>query len=166
MRKSKVFKKLLSFKIVIFLFSLLVIFVLVLLNVSVANPTSWPFYNFKRLYEKTRLNLESTPSDKLHYQYKLLDNRLAELSFITENEASPYVLSTSLRYSTTLGQITDLIIQNNMVDEVPTAKEKFSTQLTVVENLISKYPKDDSEFKYIIDDANYLEIYIGKLSSL
>lgn len=166
MRKSKVFKKLLSFKIVIFLFSLLVIFVLVLLNVSVANPASRPFYNFKRLYEKTRLNLESTPSDKLHYQYKLLDNRLAELSFITENEASPYVLSTSLRYSTTLGQITDLIIQNNMVDEVPTAKEKFSTQLTVVENLISKYPKDDSEFKYIVDDANYLVIYIDKLSSL
>ena len=166
MKKNKVFKKLLSFKISIFLFSLFVIFILVLLNISVANPTSWPFYNIRRLYEKTQLSLKSSPSGKLHYQYKLLDNRLEDLSFVTGNGASHYVLSTSLRYSTTLGQITDLVIKNNMVDEVPTAKEKFTAQLTIIKNLIDKYPKDDSEFKYIVDDENYLKIYVNKLSSL
>ena len=156
----------LKIKLVFFATALVAIIVLILMNVSVANPTSGVFYNLKRLYEKTQLNLRTSPRTKLIYQYKLLDNRLAELSFITGSDASPYVLSTSLRYSTTLGQITDLITQNNMVDEVPTAKEKFSTQLTVVKNLINKYPKDDGEFKYVVDDANYLEIYINKLSSL
>lgn len=156
----------LRLKFVFFAVSALSILILVFLNVSVANPESGVFYNLKRLYEKTQLSIRTDPRNKLIYQYKLLDNRLAELSFITESGASPYILSTSLRYSTTLGQITDLIVQNNMIDEVPTAKQKFNAQLTIVKNLINKYPNDDSEFKYIVDGANYLEIYINKLSSL
>ena len=152
-------------KIIIFLFSLLAIFILVFLNMSVANPTSWPFYDFKRLYEKTQLSLRISPREKLNYQYGLLDKRLAELAYVVENRISPQVLNTSLRYSTTVGQITELIVKNNLTDEVPTAKEKFNSQLAVIKNLINRYPKDDSEAKFIIDDANYLQVYVDQLSS-
>lgn len=165
MRKSKVFKKLLSFKIVIFLFSLLLIFVLVLLNISVSNPASWPFYSLKRLYEKTQLSLKSNPEEKLNYQYNLLDNRLTELIFIAENQISSQVLTTSLRYSTTVGQITELIIKDNLKGEAQKAKEKFEAHLLIVKELSQTYPKDDSEAKYIIDDVNYLQTYINLLSS-
>jgi hypothetical protein len=95
-----------------------------------------------------------------------LDERLSELVFIVEKGNSPYVLTTSLRYSTTAGQITELIMQNNLRDEARNAKKNFEKQLLVIKTLPQKYPKDDQEIKYVIDDANYLEIYIGKLSSL
>jgi hypothetical protein len=158
-------KKLLSFKVVVFLLSFLVIFVLILLNVSVATPNSWPFYDFKRLYEKTRLTLISSPEDKLNYQYSLLDKRLAELTFIVENKASSQILNTSLRYSTTAGQTVEIVIDNNMTDKLEKTKQKLEGHLLIVKNLIQKYPSDDSEAKFIIDDANYLQIYINKLSS-
>jgi hypothetical protein len=166
MSKKNKSRNKLGLKVIFFATTIVAIIILVLMNVSVANPRSGVFYNLRRLYEKVQLSIRVDPVDKIHYQYRLLDRRLAELSFIAGSGASPYVLSTSLRYSTTLGQITDLIVQNNMTDEVLTAKEKFDMQLTIVENLINKYPKDDSEFKYVVDDANYLEIYINKLSSL
>jgi hypothetical protein len=162
--KNKLRKKL-SLKIIFFVSAFIAIIILVFMNVSVANPESSIFFNLKRLYEKTQLIVKVRPTDKLHYQYKLLDNRLAELSFIIDNKISSCVLSTSLRYSTTLGQITDLIIYNNMTYEVPIVTEKFDKQLIMIKNLINKYPKDDSEFKYLVDDKNYLEIYINKFSS-
>lgn len=156
----------LKLKLTLFAIGIAAIFVLVLMNISVANPESGIFFSLRRLAEKVQLSISTDPRNKLIYQYKLLDNRLADLSFVSESKASTFVLSTSLRYSTTLGQITDLIIQNNMKDEVPIALKKFNEQLTVVDNLINKYPKDDSEFKFIVDDANYLKIYITKLSTL
>lgn len=159
-------KKLPNFKFIVFIFSLSVIFVLVILNISVANPESQPFYNFKRLSEKVQLSLKSNPKDKVNYQLKLLDKRLAELTFIVEKGISSYVLTTSLRYSTTAGQITEQIIQSGLKDELQKAKEKFEAHLLIVNDLPQKYPKDDEEIKYIIDDTNYLKIYINLLSSL
>lgn len=153
-----------SFKLIPFCFSLIVITVLIILNVSVANPDNQPFYNFKRLYEKVQLNLKSNSEDKLNYQFKLLDKRLTELVYIVENGNSSYVLTTSLRYSTTAGQVTELIIENNLKDQAEKTKEKFEAHLLIVKDLPQKYPKDDEEIKYIIDDANYLKIYIDLLS--
>lgn len=153
-------------KLILFGLSFLVILVLFIMNVGIAKPNSQPFYNVKRLYEKKQLSFKSTPEAKLNYLYQLLDERLSELVFIVKTGNSRYVLTTSLRYSTTAGQITELIIQNNLKNEAPKAKEKFENQLLIVKDLPQKYPKDDDEIKYIIDDANYLEIYIKQLSSL
>jgi hypothetical protein len=152
-------------KVIFFLFFFLAIFFLVFLNVSVANPASGPFYSLKRLYEKTQLSLKSSPKDKLSYQCELLDKRLTELVFIVEKGVSPAVLSSSLRYSTTAGQITELIINNDLTDEAKIAEEKFETHLSVVESLPQKYTGDESETKFITDDANYLRVYIDQLSS-
>ncbi len=151
-------------KIVIFLFSLLVIFILLILNISVAKPTSQLFYNLKRLYEKTQLNLKSTPKDKLSYQYELLDKRLVELLFIVNRGASSYVLTSSLRYSTTAGEITELIVNNNLKDESQLTRKKFETHFLIVKDLSQKKSNIGDEAKYVTDDLNYLRIYIDKLS--
>ncbi len=152
-------------KIIVFLFSLLIIFILLLLNISVAKPTNRPFYSLLRLYEKTQLSLKSDPKDKLNYQYELLDKRLGELDFIVRNGYSPYILTSSLRYSTTAGQITELIVNNNLKDESQKAKNKFETHMLIVKDLSNKYLKNDGEIKYVIDDINYLQKYIDLLSS-
>ena len=86
-------------KLIIFIFSLLVIMSLVVLASRSANPNNKPLYNVKRLYEKTQLSLKSTPVARLNYLYSLLDKRLAELNFIVENGESLYVLPTASRYS-------------------------------------------------------------------
>lgn len=155
-----------NFKVVLFALSLLLILVLFVMNVGVANPDSRPFYRFKRLYETVQLRFKATPEDKLDYLYSLLDKRLLELNSVVESGNSPYILNTSLRYSTTAGQITELIIQNNLKNQASKAREKFEDQFLIVKSLPSKYSKADGEVKYIIDDANYLRIYIDQLSSL
>jgi hypothetical protein len=151
-------------KLIFISISLLVIFVLILLNISVANPTSGVFYSLKRLYEKTQINLKQTPKEKLDYQYILLDKRLSELTYIVENGVSQGILTSSLRYSTTAGQITDIIIQNNFKDEAKKARGKFAIHYAIVKNLLQKYSGNASEMKFITDDLNYLTIYIKLLS--
>jgi hypothetical protein len=159
-------KKFLNSKYFLLIITLPVIFTLSILGVKGANPNSQPLYNIKRLYEKNQLNSKSSIYDKLNYLYGLLDKRLAELEFIVKEGKSSYVLTTSLRYSTTAGQITELIIQNNLKNESQKAKEKLESHFLIVKDLPQKYPKTDEEVKYIIDDANYLKIYINQLSSL
>ncbi len=146
-------------------FFIFIIFVWIIKSTAVADPDSTFLYNFKRFYEKTQLSLKSGPQDKLNYQYTLLDKRLAELIHIIEVGASPYVLTTSLRYSTTAGQITELIINNDLKDESQKAKEKLEGQLLIVEKLPGKYSGTGDEVKFIIDDINYLKTYIDMLSS-
>src|SRR3990172_11929828 len=154
-----------TFKSIFCPFSLILIFVLLVLNTGIAMPDSQPLYNLKRLSEKTQLGLKSNQKNKLDYQYKLLDERLRELEFIVETGNSQYVLTTSLRYSTTAGQITELIINNNLKGESQKAKEKFGNHLQVVKDLPAKYPKADEEVKFIIDDVNYLTTYVNLFSS-
>lgn len=152
-------------KTLFFLISLTAIFILIILNISVAKPTNGIFYSCKRLYEKVQLNLISNPKDKLNFQNKLLDNRLAELIFVVGGEIPSGILTSSLRYSTTVGEITELIINNNLKDESVVVRKKLESQSMVLKDLLQKYTKIGDEGKYITDDINYLRIYIDKLTS-
>lgn len=153
-------------KIILFAVSLLTILGLLFLNAGVANPDSQNFYNLKRLIEKTELSIKTTPRGKLDFLFQLQEKRLAELRYIVIKGESPHVLKASLRFFTTTGQITELIIENGFKDEAQKAKEKFESQLPIISDLIQNYPKDDGEVKFVVDDRNYLIIYIDQLSSL
>ncbi len=153
-------------KIILFTVSFLAILGLLFLNAGVANPDSQNFYNLKRLIEKTELSVKTTPRGKLDFLFRLQEKRLAELKYIVMNGESRHVLKASLRFSTTTGQITELIIENGFTDEAQKAKEKFESQLLIINDLIQNYPKDDGEVKFVVDDRNYLIIYIDLLSPL
>ncbi|OGM04073.1 hypothetical protein A2715_04955 [Candidatus Woesebacteria bacterium RIFCSPHIGHO2_01_FULL_39_32] len=150
---------------IFFLISLLIIIGLFVLNAKSANPNNQPYYNAKRLYEKTLLALKTNPEKKLDYQLSLLDKRLSELSFIVLNGKSEHILKTSLRYSTTAGQSTEQVINNNLKGRSDGVKQKLESHLKVVDNLVANYPKDDGQKKFVIDASNYLKTYIIQLTT-
>lgn len=132
-----------------------------------SNPNMPPFFALKRIQEKAFLSFKNDPKDKLEYLRRLLNNRLEELANIVKNENYTHVLKASLRYSTTAGQITDLILANGMDEYLDSTKQQFLDHQKVLNEVYVIYPKntDNLEYKYIEDDINYLKIYLDKLAS-
>jgi hypothetical protein len=145
----------------------LVVIVISLLMSQSANPDFPPLFSLKRIQEKAYLSLKTTPQSKVDYMRNLLNTRLEELSNQVNSESYDYILPSAQRYSTLAGQITELVISNNMKDEVKNIKEQFSDHLKTLNSIYVKYPKntDNKEYKYIEDDINYLKIYSDKLNS-
>ena len=150
-----------------------IIFVLAILCLSLilsqkANPDFPPLFNLKRLQENFFLKLKSSPAQKVEYMSSLLDSRLIEIQNIINDQSYSDMLTTSLRYSTQAGKITDLIIANNLTDKVNPAKNQFMDHRKFLYALYVAYPKntDNVEYKYIEDDINYLNLYLDKLSKI
>ncbi len=147
----------------------LAVFALSLVLSQKAIPSNPFLFSVKRVQEKAYLSLKSNPKDRVDYMVFLLNNRLYELDAVVKGKNYDYVLPSSSRYSTLAGQITDLIITNNMKDSVDAIKKIFENHRKVLNDLYVFYPKnilDNVEWKYIQDDYNYLKIYLDKLSSV
>lgn len=143
----------------------LAVLVLSLIFSESASPDSL-FFGLKRLQEKAFMKFKGSPEEKINYMSTLLDYRLEELQKIIDNKSFSYMWTTSLRYSTLAGQITDLAVANNMKDKMAGIKKQFSEHKKVLYDLYVAYPKntDNIEYKYIEDDINYLNLYLEKLS--
>ncbi|MBI2086361.1 hypothetical protein HYT74_03405 [Candidatus Daviesbacteria bacterium] len=159
MTKSRV--QLISIIILVFLVGSL------LLSVK-ANPDMPPFFALKRGQEKVFLKLKSTPSDRVYYMSSLLETRLQELQSQVNNKSYGYILPSASRYSTLAGQITELVVANNMKDKVGVLISQFERHKKVLDELYVIYPKntDNMEYKYIQDDFNYLGLYLDQLSKV
>lgn len=147
---------------------ILAIFALSLLLSQKAAPNIPPLFSLKRVQEKVFLNLKSNPEQRVDYLVFLLNNRLYELDAVVKAKNYDYVLPSASRYSTLAGQITDLVIANNLKDKVPSLKQTFENHQKVLNDLYIFYPKntDNWEWKYIQDDVNYLKIYLDQLSKV
>lgn len=147
---------------------ILSLFILSLLFSRNANPDFPPLWGLKRVQEKVFLNFKSTPEERVNYMSALLDDRLSEIKSIVNNKSYTYLLNSSLRYSTLAGEITELVVTNNMADRTAAIKEQFQNHKKVLYDLYVAYPKntDNIEYKYLEDDINYLNIYLEKLSVL
>lgn len=143
------------------------LFILSLILSQNATPDFPPFFNLKRVQEKAYLSLKSSPEAKVDYMSLLLDSRLKELEAQVNNESYNYILPSALRYSTTAGQMTELIIANNLTSHNDWVSELFKKHKQKLNEIYVIYPKntDNVEYKYIEDDINYLDIYLQKLSS-
>lgn len=145
---------------------LLIILSVILLNFNKITPDTRFLYSFKRLNENIYLSLKPSPSQRLDYLFDLLEERRNELEYVVEKGKSQYVLKSAQRYSTIAGKITELIVKNNLYDQAKIAQEKFRTHLPIIAGLITKYPKQDDEIKFVKDDVNYLKLYLEKLQTL
>lgn len=139
-----------------------------LLLTRYVNPDFPPLFNLKRLQEKTFLNFQVGLEAKVKYMSFLLEIRLGEIKHLVENKQYVFLLDASLRYSTLAGEITDLIISNNLKSQLEPTKNQFLYHKQILNNLYILYPKntDNVEYKYLEDDMNYLDIYLNKLSKL
>lgn len=158
----------LTARIQIILIALLIIIVLSLILSRSSAPDNPALFGLKRVQEKAFLKLKSNPKDRLEYMGSMLNSRLDEIKSILNHKNYNYLLSSSLRYSSQAGQITDLIISNNLKDEAKVVKEQFNAHVKILNDLYVAYPKNigNVEYKYIEDDINYLKIYLEKLSNI
>jgi hypothetical protein len=142
----------------------LLLLIVALIFSDKALPSSPELYNLKRLQEKIFMLVKTSPQDKVNYYNLLLDKRLEEILAIIQNRDFNLILSSSLRYSTTAGLMTDLIKSNHLTDASSLVLEKFKKHQIIFKNLDDAYPKDEGqEWKYIQDDYNYLSIYSQQL---
>lgn len=132
------------------------------------NPNFTPLFGLKRLQEKTFLNFQTSPEAKVKYMSFLLELRVGEIKYLVDNKNYNFLLDASLRYSTLAGEITDLIISNNLKSQLEPVKNQFLYHKEILNGLYIKYPKntDNVEYKYLEDDMNYLDIYLNKLAKL
>lgn len=145
---------------------ILSVLAVLLLNIDNINPNWGILYKVKRLQEKTYFNFKSDPATKADYLNQLLDKRLVELENLVEDKKYQFLLSSSLRYSTTAGELTDIVKVNNLDHKTLPLKVKFMSHKVRLQNLLDIYPKDivgNVEYKYLIDDINYLDLYLAKL---
>lgn len=147
---------------------ILAVFALSLILAQKATPNVPPLFALKRIQEKIFLNLKSDPQEKTDYMIFLLNNRLEELRQQVNAKNYDYILPSASRYSTLAGQITDLIIENNMTDKIDPIKQTFLKHQKLLNDLYVIYPKntDNWEWKYIQDDYNYLKLYLDKLAKM
>lgn len=148
--------------------TILVVLAISLILSQSASPDTPPFFLLKRLQEKVFLKTKSTPQDQVDYMSSLLEVRLKELQNQVNNKSYGYILPSALRYSALAGQITDLIVANNLTDKVEETKNQFLSHKKVLDVIYVIYPKntDNEEYKYIQDDYNYLGLYLDKLAKV
>ncbi|TSC87416.1 MAG: hypothetical protein G01um10147_593 [Microgenomates group bacterium Gr01-1014_7] len=153
----------------LFLIVILTVLALLLLTSNNANPGS-PTYNLKRLQEKIFLNLRLSPEQKADYYDSLLSVRLKELEHLTYNKKTYLLWDSSLRYTATAGEVTNLIVQNNLKDKANQFIGKFRNHQQSINNLLTNYPGDldptEENHKFLTDAINYLNLYIEKLSQV
>lgn len=131
-----------------------------------SNPDNTILYKIKRLQENIFSQLQFSPSAKVDYKSHLLDRRAIEIEALLTNKRSNYLWSSSLRYAATAGQLTDFVLENNLIDKKEGLVNQFKNHQQVLRNLLVNYPEDQNpdDSKYIQDDINYLNLYLEKLS--
>lgn len=146
---------------------LLIIAVSLLLSIN-SNPDNPPLFGLKRAQENVFLSLKTNSQDKVNYLSAILDSRLKEFENVIKNESYGYMWTSSLRYSTFAGRITDLIIANNLTDMVEPIKKQMEEHKKKLDVMYVAYPKntDNVEWKYILDAINYLNAYLDKLTKV
>lgn len=147
---------------------ILTVLVVSLMLSQTASPDNSAFWSLKRAQEKVYLKLKSNPAERLDYMSLLLDRRLQELKSQVDRQSYSHILPSASRYSTLAGQITDMIVVNNMKDKAASITNQFREHQKVLYETYVIYPKntDNVEYKYIEDDMNYLGIYLEKLAKV
>lgn len=146
---------------------ILAVVVVLLLLSNQATPDS-PIFGVKRLQEKAFLSISQSPEKKVDYYFSLLDKRLEEIDYLVKNNKSDLLWSASLRYSTTAGEVSKLIADNNLTSLASKAITKFKSHQSIFKSLGDNFPNrfNTEDWKYLQDGSNYLDQYITILSKI
>jgi len=119
------YKKILSLLLIIFLASSISSPILassdIVLPPQRVNPDS-VFYPIKRFYEKARAKLYFSDLGKAKYHFRLLEKRLSEMEYLSDNKFLDPLESASQRVSYEAGRATELLVASEQDEET---KEKF-----------------------------------------
>ena len=122
--------------------------------------------NLKRLKEKLSLTLfHRTPTRRVNFLKVLLLRRIAELKFVVERDDIANLQNSSQRYSTTAGQITEVITKNSLNSEKEYFRKLFKDHTLLLEQLQTNYKYDSGQWLFLKWDIDYLKLYSERLSN-
>lgn len=111
------------------------------LDYESVNPSDDYRYVLKRLKEKILLLVYSySPSKKADYYLELTNNRLAELKHIVDKKDIANIETGSNRYSATIGELTQFINENDLINKKGGVKETLAVHIKILELLRDKFP--------------------------
>ncbi len=160
--------KVISSRVQIISILLLAVLAISLLFSIKASPDFPPLFALKRVQEKIFLKFKSNPEARIDFMSNLLEFRLEELQNVFDHKSYDYILPAASRYSTLAGQITALVVANNLTDKVDFIKNQFLKHQKIIEAIYVAYPKntENVEYKYIKDGYNYLGLYLDQLAKV
>ncbi len=126
------------------------------------NPKDGFKFSFKRLQEKITLFFIFSSKSKYTYQSHLLNTRLAELKYVVDNKDIPNIQTTSQRYYTAAGDLTEFVIKNNLDKKV--LRNQLSSHLLVLESLKKEFNDTTAEWRFLEHDFDYIKAYILQLN--
>ncbi len=127
------------------------------------NPKDGFKFSFKRFQEKLKLTLffYSTKS-KYNYEKDLLNRRLAELKYVVDNKDISNIQTTSQRYYTQAGNLTQFVLKNNL--DKKDLEGLLNKHLTSIREFKRQYNDNTAEWRFINHDEGYINIYISQLN--
>lgn len=133
-----------------------------------ANPDFPTLFALKRVQEKVFLKFKSQPEARVDFMSNLLNSRLEELQNVFDHKSWDYILPAASRYSSLAGQITALVVANNLTGKVDIIKNQFLRHQKIIDAIYVAYPKntENVEYKYVKDDYNYLGLYLDQLAKV
>lgn len=122
-----------------------------------------------RLKEKIDLFFKFSSEDKISYQTKLVEKRLAELEYIINSGQGDMVEEVSSRYSTYVGRLSSMILENNQ-DKMKGKKEEFirmyDRHLKVLDRLERNFEFGTGLWRLVEYDIDTVKIFSGKIRSI
>lgn len=132
---------------------------------NLSSDSKWVF--IKHGIEKVILGTKKDPNQKITYMNSLLDERLTELEGVVASKNYPLFLSSSLKYSSLAGDITNIIMQQNLTNQATNEQKKFADHEKKIRLLLESNKSDTNDnWKFIQDADNYLHIYSQRLNTV
>lgn len=125
-------------------------------------PNSF-YYPLKRLWEKIRISFAFTNDAKIKVNQDLLDERLAELIYILDNNKLSYIETSSQRFAYFTGQLAENLKTKRDANLNARFKDKFKDYSEVLQSKLGSYPSNSSYWLLIKQDMDTLEILSNQL---
>ncbi|MFH1827141.1 MAG: hypothetical protein ABH812_01750 [bacterium] len=129
------------------------------------NPQQKLHYGLKRVKEKIIMAFCLTGKQKINYSLKLVDIRFRELIYVIENKDISQIEKVSQRYAATIGRLTVSLLLEK--DDFSTKEfvEKIKLQEETLESIKKLFDYNSSEYRFVMDDINSVDIYMERLLS-
>lgn len=120
----------------------------------------------EKVKEKLTLLFKFNKSAKADYYQYLAQKRLAELSYVVENDQINLVEETASRYSTYIGILTNYVVANGLTSKKSDLSAMFDKHAELIKLLQKKFKYDSGWWLAIQHDINTISLLKDKLNNL
>lgn len=120
----------------------------------------------EKLSERITSFFKFNDSAKADYYTYLTKKRFGELKYIVDSGQGERIEEVSSRYSTYAGVLTQLVVNNKLVDKKDNVLQIFNVHSEMLKEMVEKVPYESGFWFLLKHDINALNIYSDQLKAL